>query len=869
MEYVQAYFEGKLASTKEKIPSKIIFKYEPSEKQAIAHMAEEKFVLYGGAMSGGKGATLDTKIITPFGPKRMGDIKVGDLVSTPDGTCSDVKAIWPQGIKKIYKVTFSDGSSTRVDGSHLWVAKKAMGKSKMNVALYTQDGKPMIKGSRIFSTEELKEHMDRRSTRKNPYAPLIPLTEPVQFTTAYRNKKASLPIHPYVLGVLLGDGCITGGHSPISISVGTDSAEIIDRIKELGFDDLKIHRNGGKNLFTVRFGNREQEIKSKLEKLGLLGTRSHTKFIPEAYSMPPLEDRWELVRGMMDTDGSVYKNGRRCSWASTSRQMADQFRWILMSLGFNVSIKTKQGWYYNDDREKVFCKDIHEFNMIQGRHKDKLFWLPRKANKVELNYNGQSFDDNPALRSMLSIEEDGEEETQCITISHPYGLYMQDDFIVTHNSFWGCAEGIQLSFDYPGNRGFICRWENSTLKRTTMITFFAILPPEAILYHNKNEQYIMLVNGSRIDYGGLRPTQIEKRREKVKSLELGWFFIDEATEVSEEMFSMLISRLRKPPSCKTPSLKLRGLLASNPEPGWVKERFVSQQLPNHRFVRALPTDNPYTGQEYVDGLKNDLPADMVEQYVYGNWDFDIFSPYPLLYPQSVLRAAIEMTKNVEKAELIKETADEPDDSPDDEWETSPKDEGDEILDEPLEEVIELGVDVAEGGGGDESVIAVRHNGFVEIALASREINPMELAIKVMKMAYDLNASLIKVDAIGVGAGVYHRLMEDEWMATRTVKFIAGAKAMDSKKFLNARAEAYWYFREKLEAGKVALPDDKAFFSQASPIRYRLRKSRLIQIEAKDEMKKRGLKSPDRVEAIVLAFAPQSIQSANDMHIFII
>jgi hypothetical protein len=154
-------------------------------------------------------------------------------------------------------------------------------------------------------------------------------------------------------------------------------------------------------------------------------------------------------------------------------------------------------------------------------------------------------------------------------------------------SVWLVMELLRLLLKYPGNVGLLCRWELSSLKRTTLVKLWEFWPEKAIKRHHRGDGVIELVNGSLLYYMGLRPSAKNNALDRLKSLELGCFAIDEATEVEKQYFDLLKTRL----SLRLPdgSLPLyRGLLAGNPEPGWVAETFVEQDTPDHEFIPAQP-----------------------------------------------------------------------------------------------------------------------------------------------------------------------------------------------------------------------------------------------------------------------------------------
>lgn len=179
-----------------------------------------------------------------------------------------------------------------------------------------------------------------------------------------------------------------------------------------------------------------------------------------------------------------------------------------------------------------------------------------------------------------------------------------------------CAEAVKLSLKFPGNRGYFCRNQITDFRRSTLVTFEKLCPPELIKAHYRDERIISFRNGSEFTYGGLGG---EEDLEKIKSTEFGWFAIDEATETLEDMFLLLTSRLRWTlPDGSNPDY--RAFLASNPEPGWVKDRFVDKSMPDHAFIRALPRDNPHLPKDYDAMLRKNWPDEWVKRYLEGSWD---------------------------------------------------------------------------------------------------------------------------------------------------------------------------------------------------------------------------------------------------------
>jgi PBSX family phage terminase large subunit len=200
----------------------------------------------------------------------------------------------------------------------------------------------------------------------------------------------------------------------------------------------------------------------------------------------------------------------------------------------------------------------------------------------------------------------------------------------------GCAKAIYLSCMFPGNRGLIARQAFTDLRDSTLVTFFQLCPPELIIGHQKQEHRITLRTAepkypSTIIYRGLGEdteggVSAQKAKEKAKAIETGWYWVDEPSEVAFDAYRMMLSQLcwflpngKRPP--------YMALLTSNPEPGWVKDRFIDTDHPDYiigrsdaRFIPSLPHDNPGLPINWETDLRSTMDADWVRRYLDGSWD---------------------------------------------------------------------------------------------------------------------------------------------------------------------------------------------------------------------------------------------------------
>lgn len=389
---------------------------------------------YGGPKGGGKASKNSSMVLTPYGFRRMGDIKVGDRICDSQGSVQRVLQVHPQGEQDIYKVQFTTGATTYVTLDHLWTASISANSRK-------RDGKKVTLLEK-FTTAQLKEHLERNKTQNQNRWPLIPLPEPVKFTKSYRKNPRT--VDPYLLGLLLGDGSLTAYYPKIC---GID-AEVKAYIEsycaahELKYQILKNAENRHKDYFNISI--QSTLLIEQLQRLGVYGKTGLDKYIPECYKYATLEDRKALVRGLMDTDGTVDSRGHM-SFTSVSEQLAADFQWLIRSLGGKATIWQGQGAYKNTEGQRIVCNDVFtvQFNTPIN---NELVGLERKKVRTKDCFNGGLSD--LKLR-MESITYSHREEATCITVSNANSLYITDDFIVTHNSFGARGLAFTLTYHLP------------------------------------------------------------------------------------------------------------------------------------------------------------------------------------------------------------------------------------------------------------------------------------------------------------------------------------------------------------------------------------------------------------------------------------
>ena len=161
----------------------------------------------------------------------------------------------------------------------------------------------------------------------------------------------------------------------------------------------------------------------------------------------------------------------------------------------------------------------------------------------------------------------------------------------------------------------------------------------------------------------------------------------------------------------------------------------------------------------------------------------------------------------------------------------------------------IGVDVARYGP-DRSVIVVRRGNVVEDIRTYHQANNVELANRVADAVREWRPERVNVDEVGVGAGVVDILLD----RGITVHGISGSsEPVRERACANLRAEGYWTLARRFETGNIRIPRDTDLIEELSALRYRFDSRGRVLMESKESMRGRGLPSPDKADALMLAF----------------
>jgi len=361
----------------------------------------------------GRSQPLSTPVLTPAGFRPIGSLEIGDLVIGSDGTPTPVIGVYPQGRRPVYRLRTQDGASTLCCAEHLWHVFTAADRRR---------GKP----GRVLETQEMMGRL--RSFHQHRFE-LPLLAAPAQFPAR------AVPLDPYALGLLLGDGSL----AHLTPSFASADPELVTALED-ALPDVEVHWRGRVD-YTLRHvhGSRggvmvEHPVTAATRKLGMAGTTSHTKFIPELYLHNSPEVRIAVLQGLLDSDGGpVTQRARSCriQYPTCSETLRDDVAYLVRSLGGVAYSRTRAAagripgranGRPVEYRHDAYVMDIRLPAGIEP------FRLERKRELYDRDGGGRP------MRFIDAIEPAGEAECVCIQVAAADSLYVTDDYLVTHNT---------------------------------------------------------------------------------------------------------------------------------------------------------------------------------------------------------------------------------------------------------------------------------------------------------------------------------------------------------------------------------------------------------------------------------------------------
>lgn len=345
-----------------------------------------------------KALPTDTLIPTDKGVIKIGDITTDHRVYGSDGELHKVLGVYPQGIRPMNKVIMNTGDVVIADDGHLWTVHR---------------NEPR-KGSvtRTLTTQEIKEYIAKHPGYCDAKFRLD-LPKPIKYP------EVAVPIDPYLLGVLIGDGSF----SQREVSLSNTEKDVVERaIKSVGRDRITF-----KEPYTYCFTNKKKhysKVKTGLNMLGLRGKKSPEKFVPDVYKYNSVEVRLATLQGLIDTDGTVL--GATVIFGSTSKQLADDVAWLVRSLGGVASVgRACVSGYKGKDGVFIRCHDSYNVNL----HIEDI--LPFSSEKHLSRATPRKKSKKLFINEVVPTEK---ADAVCIHVDAPDSLFLLDSQILSHNT---------------------------------------------------------------------------------------------------------------------------------------------------------------------------------------------------------------------------------------------------------------------------------------------------------------------------------------------------------------------------------------------------------------------------------------------------
>lgn len=758
----------------------------------------------------GKGLSLDTFLPTPSGWTTMGDVAVGDTLFDESGNPCAVTYVSPIHHITCYRVTFDDGTFLTVDKDHLWSVLQFKKRNMLRQRYYAKDS-IIVDWRNHWNSIEVVSTPELQVVLKTPWGQgdaSIPINKPLILPTI------DLPVDPYVLGAWLGDG------TTLDSSITCGDKDILDEIEKIGWKASVQPSRVHKTAPTYRLRPSTGFGVTTLRKAGVIGN----KHIPLLYLRASIEQRLALLQGIMDTDGFVHVGGAGVDFGN--EKLTNDVAELIRSLGWKVNItqgviKCQTGSFTR--YRMYFVPDLNVFR------------LPRKRDKLKLlgKYRCRS-----THRFVVSVEEVNSVPTKCLTVNSPNNLFLAGKAMIpTHNTqissdavIWHTATGgitlttapswtqvetqlwgyIHRTFqdvgDILGGELLKVEW-----KVGPHIFARGLSTNEGVRFQGFHGHILVILD----EATGVRPDiweAIEGIRAggDVRVLALGnptvasGPFFDAFRNPNSGWTTHSISAFDTP---NLQGLTLDDLLAMDPAPGGPLDYNVREYLTKRRWVY----------EKYYD-WGTDSPL----------WFSRVMGEFPPQSDDSLISLGwIDAARH--RTPVLPDIQD-----------------------------FVAGIDVA-GPGENETVCVVRHG--PKIVDMRSWTKPDPRADLTQMLAYWQHRSSgykslkVNIDAAGNGWYLYLHLKDKGFDVTPVNVGSAVAGEPENKaKYANLKAQLYWQLRETFRDGNISGVKDDLLMGQLAALRYREDDRGRIRIEDKDSMQKRGVPSPDRAEALMLAYS---------------
>jgi hypothetical protein len=797
---------------------------------------------YGTAIAAGHGVgkdlPLDTLLPTPTGWTTMGDVRPGEYVLDQAGRPTRVVTKSQIFNHRLFKMGFSDGTDVVSSGTHMWnvipflTAKQIRRKAGGRV-----DWRDHWDASITMQTSELMAAGLKRKNGKGLASKFM-----IPINSALELPEADLPVDPYILGAWLGDG----SSGSAEMTIGNDGKYIVDEFSKKGVT-LK---QGKSSPLGYHYAFTWQGFVGRFRELGVF----KNKHIPMAYLRSSIDQRKELLRGIMDTDGfSIH--GAQVGVDFANEKLAHGLAELVRSLGIKCNVRANAMYMGSE--------------IVGTRY--RMAFTPQFDVFTEGSYKSEAWtrsdDSMSTARWIVSIEEVESVPSQCISVDSDRSLYLAtENMIVTHNTFIAaiiCAWWADI------------HWNDDCFIATTAPTFdqvnilwdyirkmYALAETrldEGLIDHKlpgyiTSDNQWKLDNGERIGQGRKPPDS--RSDVAFQGRHAKWLLAvgDEAVGIPEGFLDALGNIATGPEN--------RQLLLANPTDPHCAMAKLWDNTPDgwnlmHISILDAPTITPdplfnstavtgMSGWEYVNRRREEWGEDDPRYIarVLGQWAFDsadlVFTDEDLangancvVIPDdlAIVRFGIDVAR-----------------SPKGDFTVVYRVQDGQVWERQENEDGTIGKLVATGRRGEHLRLVDKWRGA---PLTGSNPENLGSDYRIDGLALEWGAAALIIDvAGGYGIGVKDGLTEiDNSQYVMVDAWGSDTSSVDRRQFVNARAFNYFELKRKLHMKLLDIaPDDETLIEELRGIQYEHDSAARVKIEAKDDIRRRGGKSPDFADA---------------------
>jgi hypothetical protein len=849
--------------------------WEGPQERAYQILADETF--YGGAAGGGKALSLDSVMPTPAGWTTMGSVQIGDFLLNEQGQPCQVLAVSETFLEHdCYEIEFDDGEKIVADGEHRWWTFTASERiSELRQSEQWREQRRLVRESRASGNKSIKfrEQISRRNaqnirlgervvgdirTTREIYETLKVgnrINHSVPVAKSLQLPEAVLPVPPYTLGAWLGDGKTVQG----KIYVDNADHYILRRIENDGFVVSKVPSDP--------IGWTVRDLQPALREIGVLGN----KHVPAIYLRSSESQRLELLRGLMDTDGTCDDDGG-AEFTSTLRVLADAVLELARTLGIKATLTEGRATLNGED-----CGPKYRIKMTTTVI---VFSLKRKATKQPSRVRPTQLQ-----RYIVGCRPIASVPVRCVGIDSPSHLYLAGaGMIPTHNT--DLMLGLALT---AHKRALFLR--RQAVQLTPAVDRIKQIVGRNGSWRGSGHGGAMTYQGRVIEFAGC---EMEDDKLKFQGHPDDLKLFDEISHFTRSQYRLIIIWNRTVDTKQRCRVVVAGNPPTKPESRWVVEEwgpwldptFPDPALPGElRWYAVMPGENgqedylkwlksgePFINRRgetinprsrtFIPALVQDNPALMKTNYIatlqaapeplrsqmlYGDFNAGVEDDAWQVIPTAWARASQQR------------------------WtEKPPEFQNKDGTFSPMP-LSAIGLDVSRGGADSTIPACRRGNWYAKIKSYQGEITDSgpkaaELALREWEPG-----AIINVDIIGLGASAYDSLIGsiagDDTRAINVSRVSHMKDKTGRLRLANTRAAMFWKLREALdpETGEnLMLPPDPELLSDLCSIRYEPRTSG-IYIEDKMKIKARIGRSPDKADAVALALWEDGRQA--QVHVF--